>query len=40
MNRWGEGTKPYPAMPMGAVGYDSLLLGWEGNTEKLANEMD
>lgn len=35
-----ESTKPQPAMPMGAVTYDSLLLGWEGDTEELTNEMD
>lgn len=36
----GENNKPQPAMPIGAVSYGSLLLGWKGGTEKLANEMD
>lgn len=36
----GESTKSQPAPPVGAVSYDSLLLGWEGDTEELANEMD
>lgn len=36
----GERTKSQLAMTMGAMSYDSLLLGWKGDTEGLAKEMD
>lgn len=36
----GDSTEPLPAMPMGAVNYDSLLLGWGGDKEKQAKDTD